>query len=129
MVATYQYPQYIYALNSGGDSVQLPNGSWVTPEAAWELKGSCREETNGKGSSINTADGKALVFSSLVQIPKGTARIPEGTNVLIAREKIEDTAQLQDKDFINESLISGLIVLQGECKKYDLGRLHCRMWI
>ena len=55
MVTTsYQYPQYLYALQHDGESVQLPNGSWETPAAAWELKAVCREETNGKGSTIQT---------------------------------------------------------------------------
>ena len=80
MVTTsYQYPQYLYALQHNGESVQLPNGSWETPAAVWELKATCREETNGKGSTIQTADGKTRVFASLIQLPKGTAKIPEGT--------------------------------------------------
>lgn len=62
MVTTsYQYPQYLYALQHDGESVQLPNGSWETPAAAWELKAVCREETNGKGSTIQTADGETAV--------------------------------------------------------------------
>lgn len=65
MVTTsYQYPQYLYALQHDGESVQLPNGSWKTPAAAWELKAACREETNGKGSTIQTADGQTLSVPS-----------------------------------------------------------------
>ena len=84
MVTTsYQYPQYLYALQHDGESVQLPNGSWETPAAAWELKAACREETNGKGSTIQTADGETRVFASLIQLPKGTAKVPEGTQVIV----------------------------------------------
>ena len=112
MVTTsYQYPQYLYALQHEGESVQLPNGSWKTPAAAWELKAACREETNGKGSTIQTADGETRVFASLIQLPKGTAKIPEGTQVIVTREE------------------AGLVVVTGTCEKFDPGRLHCRLWI
>lgn len=128
MVTTsYQYPQYLYALNTG-EATQLPNGSWSDNAATWELKVACREETNGKGATIQTADGQSLVFSSLIQIPKGTPRIDEGTQVIVTTEVI-DVSQLLNKDYIATAKDSGQIVVIGTCQKYDFGRLHCRMWI
>ena len=128
MVTTYQYPQYLYAFNNDEEAVQLPNGSWSNPAKYWELKAACREETNGKGSTIQIADGEALVFASLIQIPKGTVRINEGTIVLVAREEI-DPDQLTEPDFIENAKINGLVIAKGICAKYDYGRLHCRLWI
>lgn len=129
MVTTsYQYPQYLYALQHDGESVQLPNGSWETPAAAWELKAVCREETNGKGSTIQTADGETRVFASLIQLPKGTAKIPEGTQVIVTREKV-DVSQLSNTEFVEAAKVTGLVVVTGTCEKFDLGRLHCRLWI
>lgn len=129
MVTTsYQYPQYLYALQHDGESVQLPNGSWETPAAAWELKAVCREETNGKGSTIQTADGETRVFASLIQLPKGTAKIPEGTQVIVTREEVE-VSQLANTDFVETAKATGLVVVTGTCEKFDPGRLHCRLWI
>lgn len=129
MVTTsYQYPQYLYALQHDGESVQLPNGSWETPAAAWELKAVCREETNGKGSTIQTADGETRVFASLIQLPKGTAKIPEGTQVIVTREKV-DVSQLSNTEFVEAAKATSLVVVTGTCEKFDLGRLHCRLWI
>lgn len=129
MVTTsYQYPQYLYALQHNGESVQLPNGSWETLAAAWELKAACREETNGKGSTIQTADGKTRVFASLIQLPKGTAKIPEGTQVIVTREEVE-VSQLANTDFVEAAKATGLVVVTGTCEKFDPGRLHCRLWI
>lgn len=129
MVTTsYQYPQYLYALQHNGESVQLPNGSWETPAAVWELKAACREETNGKGSTIQTADGKTRVFASLIQLPKGTAKIPEGTQVIVTREEVE-VSQLANADFVEAAKATGLVVVTGICEKFDIGRLHCRLWI
>lgn len=127
VTTTYQYPQYLYALKNA-EAAQLPNGSWGEAAAAWELKAACREETNGKGSQIQTADGQSLVFASLIQIPKGTKRIDEGTEVIVAREEIE-VSQLLNNDFTATAKASGLIIAQGVCQKYDFGRLHCRLWI
>lgn len=129
MVTTsYQYPQYLYALQHNGESVQLPNGSWETPAAVWELKAACREETNGKGSTIQTADGKTRVFASLIQLPKGTDKIPEGTQVIVTREEVE-VSQLANADFVEAAKATGLVVVTGICEKFDIGRLHCRLWI
>ena len=129
MVTTsYQYPQYLYALQHNGESVQLPNGSWEKPAAAWELKAACREETNGKGSTIQTADGETRVFASLIQLPKGTAKIPEGTQVIVTREEVE-VCQLANTDFVEAAKATGLVVVTGTCEKFDPGRLHCRLWI
>lgn len=129
MVTTsYQYPQYLYALQHVGESVQLPNGSWDEPAAAWVLKAACREETNGKGSTIQTADGKTRVFASLIQMPKGTARIAEGTQVVVTREEV-DVTQLSNIDFIASAKETGIVVVMGTCEKFDSGRLHCRLWV
>jgi hypothetical protein len=115
MVANYQYPQYLYC-KSTGEAAQGPNGSWAGASPEWILVGICREETNGKGTSIQTADGRFLVFSSLVYLPRGSAKVQEGSEILIMKEKAE---------VVNE----GEAILKGTCLKFDDGRLHCRMWV
>jgi hypothetical protein len=128
MVATYQYPQYLYALRTG-EAIQNPDtGSLENGIAIWELKGICREETNGKGHTVVTSGGETLVFSSLVQISRGTARINEGTEIIVAREEVLPETLLSD-DFTEHAKITGLIVAKGKCLKYDFGRLHCRLWL
>jgi hypothetical protein len=129
MVRTFQYPQYLYALETS-EAIQNPdNGNWDAGSSQWKLKGICREETNGKGHTVQTVGGEALVFSSLIQIPKGTARINEGTEIAVTGEKISLPENLLDDDFVKQSKISGLIIAAGKCMKYDFGRLHCRLWI
>ena len=128
MVTTYQYPQYLYALSTSEATQNPTNGSWETGTSKWELKGICREETNGKGHMIHTTGGDSIVFSSLIQIPAGTERINEGTEIVVTREEIEPL-NLLDSDFIEQAKIAGLIIAKGKCLKYDFGRLHCRLWI
>jgi hypothetical protein len=129
MNATYQYPQYMYALENPEATQNSDNGSWEAGASQWKPKGICREETNGKGHTVRTAGGETIAFASLIQIPKGTARINEGTEIIVTREKISMPENLLDDDFVQQSKITGLIVAAGKCMKYDFGRLHCRLWI
>ena len=128
VTAGKQYYEKLYAF-SGGEATQQPNGSWAPAAGSgWQLKGDCREETNGKGSVITTADGKALSFASLIQMPKGTARIPEGTKVIVTSAAV-DVTNLLSEEYRRTAKASGLIVAEGTCLKFDFGRLHSRMWI
>lgn len=77
---------------------------------------------------INTADGRALAFSSLIQLPKGTPKIDEGKEIIIATEEL-DTEQLNDTDYIYAAKQTGTIVATGIILKCDVGRLHTRAWI
>lgn len=124
---SFQYYQYLYVLNNG-EAVKLSNGSWDNNARSWELKAACREETNGKGATIQTAGRKDFVFASLIQLPKGTPRIAEGTEIVVTQEEV-DTNQLLEPGFIDSAKITGLVVVTGFCQKFDPGRLHCRMWI
>jgi hypothetical protein len=127
VTTTHQYYQYLF-VRRDGEAVQLPNGSWSTSGSGWELVAACREETNGKGATIATADGQTRVFASLIQLPKGTARINEGSEIAVLREAV-DAGRLSEADFLEEARITGLVVAKGTCEKFDSGRLHCRLWI
>ena len=117
-VVNNQYPHYLYKRTTGGEAVQN----------AWAFHSKCREETNGKGTQINTASGKFVTFSSLVQIPVGVERIPEGVEIAVTEEPLEPSALL-DQTVMEEAKISGLVRVSGECLKFDKGRLHCRLWV
>lgn len=108
-----QYNHYLFVQTVGGESVQDENGNWVTPEPGWSFHSMCREETNGKGAQIQTVDGKAIVYSSLIQLPQGTARITENTPVIVS-----ETNNAQ-----------GVIRIKGPALKFDNGQLHCRIWV
>ena len=106
-VASRQYPHYLYKRTSNGEAVQ---------------------ETNGKGTQIQAANGKFVTFASLIQIPKGVQRIPEGMEIAVADEPLEPS-QLLNQETMEEAKISGIIRISGVCLKFDKGRLHCRLWV
>lgn len=106
------YSQYPHTLMT--EVAQPPtvdsNGDRVPGASAWVVAGRCREETNGKGAVITTADRKEYRFSSLVHMPSGTTPVPEGAMVRVT-----------DDD--------GRVRIEAACAKFDPGRLHCRMWL
>jgi hypothetical protein len=127
MNTTFQYPQYLYVLRNE-EATQNPKGSWETSPSIWELHGVCREETNGKGHTVRTSGGETLVFASLIQMPAGTRRINEGTEIVVSRNELLPESLMSD-DFVGHAKIKGLIIIAGKCMKFDSGRLHCRLWI
>lgn len=98
-----------------GDAVQDPEtGDWRSgDEPGWKFFSACREETNGKGSNVVLHDGRTKVFSSLIQCPKGTEHIPEGTQIKVCNEPDPDS----------------FVRITGECMKSDVGQLHTRVWV
>lgn len=113
MVAIKQYGHFIYKQVQGGDSVQNEEGQWVPEPASWVFHSACREETNGKGTVIQGAGGQALVFSSLVLLPKGAVKIPEGT-VVIVSETLDPEGPTRAK---------------GAVLKCDISSMHGRLWV
>lgn len=127
-VINNQYPHFLYKRTSG-EAVQNANGSWVTEgTAAYELCGACREETNGKGNKVQAANGVFREFSSLVQIPAGVQRIPEGTEIVVTTVEVA-AERLQGEDFVESAKAEGIVRISGECLKFDEGRLHNRLWV
>ncbi|KAA6350869.1 hypothetical protein EZS27_001716 [termite gut metagenome] len=107
-----QYPHYLFAVNSGKESVQDENGNWTESQESVELVSMCREETNGRGSEVQVAGGTFYRFTSLIQLPKGASRVEVGTSVFVA----------------GNADGSGVRV-QGRVLKFDVGQIHSRLWI
>ena len=131
-VINNQYPHRLYYRASEGEATQDDHGAWRESEAGWKLYGACREETNGKGSTIATGGGKFTTFSALIQIPQGAGeRIPEGTEVIAADKELDaaTVARLDDANLVQELVNEGTVRIAGTCLKFDLGRLHSRLWV
>jgi len=127
MVIPPQYPEFLYAFQAG-EATQNENGSFVQSPGSWVLKSACREETNGKGTKIQLTNSETYVFASLIQIPAGAAKIPEGTKIAVTAFEVEPE-YLNDPAWLEASRRVGLVRITGEVAKYDVGRLHNRCWI
>lgn len=131
-VINRQYPHHLYRRDSGAEATQDSHGGWSGGAPTWIYCGSCREETNGKGTTIATAGGKYTTFSALILIPQGAGkRIPEGTEIIVSAEPLEvaDVETLDDADKVQELVSKGTVRIAGTCLKFDAGRLHSRLWV
>ena len=106
-----QYPHFLFVIN-GGESMQDEDGNWTQQEETIEFVSKCREETNGKGSQIQVAGGKFHVFASLIQLPKSTLLIGDGTTVFVTNDEAGKSVRVK-----------------GDSLKYDVGQLHLRLWV
>jgi hypothetical protein len=127
MVSLAQYPHFLYAFHPG-EATRNANGSYIAATGEWKLISACREETNGKGTKIQLTNSETYVYASLIQIPVGAARIPEGTKIAVTAFEVE-TEYLSDEAWLEASRRVGLVRITGEVAKYDVGRLHNRCWI
>ena len=93
-------------------SVQKENGRWSDEVQKVTFLSMCREETDGRGAEVQTADGTYRKYSSLVQIPKGDLVVKEGTSV-----------------FVSDSRDGSNIRISGIALKFDKGQLHSRLWV
>lgn len=122
-----QYPHFLYVRSSDGEAVQDANGSWQTTGATWKLHAPCREETNGKGTQIQAANGRFVTFASLIQLPTGTQRVGLCQEVAVADRELSPLEQTDEA--LQSAEAEGVVRIKGECLKFDKGRLHCRLWV
>lgn len=124
---------------------QYPHYLYRDTEDGWIYTGRCREETNGKGGHIRTADMEAYTYSSIIQMPPSVPKVPEGVEIIVSNKPIDpngitqefiqilygDSGPLVDED--DRFLVIGCsredIRIIGICAKFDPGRLHNRMWV
>ena len=110
-----QYPHYLF-VRVVAESIQDNDGNWVnngTGEDSWQLHSVCREETNGKGQKLNMPDGRQIVYSSTVYMPKSVAPIKEGTQVVISH--------------VNDP--EDMVRIAGQVLKFEVGQLNRRLWV
>ena len=106
-----QYSHYLFAVMAE-PSVQQENGRWSDEVQKVTFLSMCREETDGRGAEVQTADGTYRKYSSLIQIPKGDLVVKEGTSV-----------------FVSDSRDGSNIRISGIVLKFDKGQLHSRLWV
>lgn len=107
-----QYPHFLF-VKAVTESTQDGSGNWSSATESWVLHSFCREQSNGKGNVVNGQDGKAIVFASLIHLPSTAVRLKEGTEVLVSESSNPE----------------GIIRIEKQVLKFDLGQLHNRLWL
>lgn len=107
-----QYPHYLY-VHVVGAATQDDEGNWTNTADNWNLHSMCREETNGRGSVINGADGRAVVYSSVIYLPKSAGEVQAGTEIVVSQfNDVEDGVRIKARVI-----------------KCDTGQLNKRIWV
>lgn len=107
-----QYPHYLF-VHQVSESYKDDDGNWTEPGESFVLHSMCREEPNGKGNTVNVADGNVVVFASNVFLPKGVESIAVGTNVIIC----------DSNDVTDRSRIKGSVL------RFNVGQLNAKLWL
>lgn len=110
-MAIKQYPHYLF-VHQVSESYKDDDGNWTEPGNSIILHSMCREEPNGKGSTVNVANGNAVVFSSNVFLPKGSESIAVGTEIIIC-----------DSNDVTEVRIKGSVL------RFSTGQLNAKLWL
>lgn len=86
------------------------DGTYTPGTEGWVNLSKCRDEGNGGGSKIVTADSEVYVYGAVVYLPKRCPKVAVG-------EKIRVT----DED--------GNIRIEGDTKLFKKEQLHARLWL
>ena len=111
MAMIEQYPHFLFVIDAP-ESVQDDNGNWTASTSSLQFVSKCREETGGAGAEYQVAGGTYRKASALIQLPKGTAKISDGTTVIVA-------------DDANGNVVR----IKGSVLHFDFGQLHSRLWL
>lgn len=106
-----QYPHALYS-DVLSESTQDGDGNWSEQTLVPTLLSVCREETDGRGSEVQSADGNYHQYASIIYLPLSAPDIAEGT-VIYVRNSSTATADR----------------IKGPAVKFDRGQLHCRLWV
>ena len=106
-----QYPHFLFTQEVS--SIQDTNGNWIQSIDNPIMILVCRNETNGKGNTINGIDGKAFIYSSIIYLPLSSPDFEVGTEISIYEQNSTDS-----------NLILKMPIVQ-----FSKGQLNKRIWV
>lgn len=112
MITIKQYPHYLFVERIDTDATRSDGGAFDTPQGAFHLHALCRHETSGGSDAIASTGGYAYPHKALIQLPRGTAKVPVGARVFVSSDK-------EGRD----------VRISGEVLLFDSGQLHARLWL
>ncbi|MCJ8153244.1 hypothetical protein MKJ01_05645 [Chryseobacterium sp. SSA4.19] len=105
-----QYPHDLYVVSNTEGGTDPETGFPIPSEPTEVFHCKCREIAAGPGNIVANESGETVSYASKVVMPKGTAKIPTNSKIII-------------KDGEN-------IILTGDVIRFsDAPQLHCRLWV
>lgn len=124
------YPYYLYTQQPQAEAPRNDEGDFEegTPPV-WMLVGECRDEVNTKGETVPQANGENIQISAIIYAPKDTQILPNGSKVVVSKEKLIDTEMLSNPDWVKAEVLTGLIRLNDTVKGFNQSRVNVRIWV
>lgn len=106
--------QYPYALEEYqvADATLGTTGNWETTEGVWVEISKCRDESGLQGGGsrlLMMPDGKAITFSSLIQLPLTCPALLAGATIRV--------------------MDGSILRLEGKILRFVQDQLHSRAWV
>lgn len=125
-----QYPYYLYTQQPQAESPLNDEGDFVESiPSVWVLVGECRDEINTKGETVTQVNGENIQISAIIYAPKDTQILPNGSKVIVSKEKLIDAETLNNTDWVKAEMLTGLIRLNDTVKGFNPSRLNARIWV
>ena len=124
------YPYFLYAQQPQAEAVRNDEGDFVEGlPSAWVLIGNCRDEINTKGETVTQINGENIQIQAIIYAPKDTQILPHGSKVVVSKEALTNTANLQNSEWLKEQVLTGLIRINDTVKGRSQTRLNMRIWV
>lgn len=125
-----QYPYYLYTQQPQAETPRNDEGDFVdSAPPVWMLITECRDEINTKGETVTQVNGENIQISAIIYAPKDTKILPNGSKVLVSKEKLADTEVLSNSDWVKAQILTGLIRLNDTVKGFNPSRVNVRIWV
>ena len=124
------YPYYLYTQQPQAEAPRNDEGDFVdSAPPAWMLVGECRDDINTKGETVTQVNGENIQISAIIYVPKDTKILPNGSKVVVSKEKLTDTETLSNQDWVKAKVLTGLIRLNDVVKGFNQSRVNARIWV
>lgn len=125
-----QYPYYLYTQQPQAEAPRNDEGDFVeSASPVWMLVGECRDEINTKGETVTQVNGENIQISAIIYAPKDTQILPNGSKVVVSKEKLIDAETLNNPDWVKAEILKGLIRLNDTVKGFNRSRVNARIWV
>lgn len=128
---SFLYPYFLYVqkppVNGNSQNSEGDFEESTSPE--WFFIGNCRDEKNSGGKRIALTNGDNIQFDSVIYSNAKTPIILENSEVVVTKEKLNDSSVLNDSEFIKTERLTGLLRLKDKVKGSNQTRLNFRIWV
>lgn len=125
-----RFPYYLYTQQPQAEAPRNDEGDFVeSAPPVWMLVKECRDDINTEGETVPQVNGENIQISAIIYAPKDTKILPNGSKVVVSKEKLIDAGILNNPDWVKAEILTGLIRLNDTVKGFNQSRVNVRIWV